>query len=108
MYWHSHTQLQRTVHTLFGQDILDYVGPSYHIDFPFCTVSYTSSNLACGYNIFCAGVDVEAARKEEQQLMLRDAHQWLNSRRVHDVRHPKSGGSALHVAAAKSYVDVLK
>uniref|UniRef100_A0A8C4NFG0 Protein phosphatase 1 regulatory subunit n=1 Tax=Eptatretus burgeri TaxID=7764 RepID=A0A8C4NFG0_EPTBU len=54
------------------------------------------------------GVDVEAARKEEQQLMLRDAHQWLNSRRVHDVRHPKSGGSALHVAAAKSYVDVLK
>uniref|UniRef100_UPI00358FBB71 protein phosphatase 1 regulatory subunit 12A n=1 Tax=Myxine glutinosa TaxID=7769 RepID=UPI00358FBB71 len=54
------------------------------------------------------GVDVEAARKEEQQLMLRDARQWLNRGQVQDVRHPKSGGSALHVAAAKSYVDVLK
>ncbi|XP_030069900.1 protein phosphatase 1 regulatory subunit 12A isoform X2 [Microcaecilia unicolor] len=54
------------------------------------------------------GIDVEAARKEEERVMLRDARQWLNSGRIEDVRHLKSGGTALHVAAAKGYVEVLK
>ncbi|XP_074868497.1 protein phosphatase 1 regulatory subunit 12A isoform X6 [Carettochelys insculpta] len=54
------------------------------------------------------GVDVEAARKEEERIMLRDARQWLNSGRINDVRHAKSGGTALHVAAAKGYTEVLK
>ncbi|CAL1568451.1 unnamed protein product [Knipowitschia caucasica] len=54
------------------------------------------------------GVDIEAARKEEERVMLRDARQWLNSGQIHDVRHTKSGGTALHVAAAKGYVEVLK
>ncbi|XP_033881317.1 protein phosphatase 1 regulatory subunit 12A-like isoform X5 [Acipenser ruthenus] len=54
------------------------------------------------------GVDIEAVRKEEERIMLRDAHQWLNSGQINDVRHAKSGGTALHVAAAKSYVEVLK
>ncbi|MGH0149212.1 UNVERIFIED_CONTAM: hypothetical protein FKN15_020375 [Acipenser sinensis] len=50
----------------------------------------------------------EAVRKEEERIMLRDAHQWLNSGQINDVRHAKSGGTALHVAAAKNYVEVLK
>ncbi|XP_039353617.1 protein phosphatase 1 regulatory subunit 12A isoform X4 [Mauremys reevesii] len=54
------------------------------------------------------GVDIEAARKEEERIMLRDARQWLNSGRINDVRHVKSGGTALHVAAAKGYTEVLK
>ncbi|XP_069084875.1 protein phosphatase 1 regulatory subunit 12A isoform X1 [Pleurodeles waltl] len=54
------------------------------------------------------GVDVEAARKEEERIMLRDARQWLNSGNINDIRHAKSGGTALHVAAAKGYTEVLK
>ncbi|XP_068162744.1 protein phosphatase 1 regulatory subunit 12A isoform X4 [Antennarius striatus] len=54
------------------------------------------------------GVDIEAARKEEERVMLRDARQWLNSGQIQDVRHAKSGGTSLHVAAAKGYVEVLK
>ncbi|XP_007893552.1 protein phosphatase 1 regulatory subunit 12A isoform X2 [Callorhinchus milii] len=54
------------------------------------------------------GVDIESARKEEERIMLRDARQWLNSGQINDVRHPKSGGTALHVAAAKGYTEVLK
>ncbi|KAI1882025.1 hypothetical protein AGOR_G00246450 [Albula goreensis] len=54
------------------------------------------------------GVDIEAARKEEERIMLRDARQWLNSGQINDVRHAKSGGTALHVAAAKGYSEVLK
>ncbi|XP_029317505.1 protein phosphatase 1 regulatory subunit 12A isoform X5 [Cottoperca gobio] len=54
------------------------------------------------------GVDIEAARKEEERIMLRDARQWLNSGQIQDSRHTKSGGTALHVAAAKGYVEVLK
>ncbi|KAL0962918.1 hypothetical protein UPYG_G00347130 [Umbra pygmaea] len=54
------------------------------------------------------GVDIEAARKEEERIMLRDARQWVNSGTINDVRHAKSGGTALHVAAAKGYAEVLK
>uniref|UniRef100_A0A8C2D969 Protein phosphatase 1 regulatory subunit n=1 Tax=Cyprinus carpio TaxID=7962 RepID=A0A8C2D969_CYPCA len=54
------------------------------------------------------GLDIEAARKEEERIMLRDARQWLNSGQINDVRHTKSGGTALHVAAAKGYTEVLK
>ncbi|TRZ26932.1 hypothetical protein HGM15179_000173 [Zosterops borbonicus] len=54
------------------------------------------------------GVDIESARKEEERIMLRDARQWLNSGHINDVRHAKSGGTALHVAAAKGYTEVLK
>nr|XP_019961025.1 PREDICTED: protein phosphatase 1 regulatory subunit 12A isoform X1 [Paralichthys olivaceus] len=54
------------------------------------------------------GLDIEAARKEEERIMLKDARQWLNSGQIQDIRHAKSGGTALHVAAAKGYVEVLK
>ncbi|XP_072905354.1 protein phosphatase 1 regulatory subunit 12A-like isoform X5 [Hemitrygon akajei] len=54
------------------------------------------------------GIDVEVARKEEEQQMIQDARQWLNRGRVEDTRHPKTGASALHVAAAKGYLEVTK
>ncbi|KAG8547410.1 hypothetical protein GDO81_028391 [Engystomops pustulosus] len=40
--------------------------------------------------------------------MLQDARQWLNARKIEDTRHPKTGASALHVAAAKGYIEVMR
>ncbi|XP_017652942.1 protein phosphatase 1 regulatory subunit 12B isoform X4 [Nannospalax galili] len=54
------------------------------------------------------GVDLEQSRKEEEQQMLQDARQWLNSGKIEDARQPRSGATALHVAAAKGYSEVLR
>ncbi|XP_047376067.1 protein phosphatase 1 regulatory subunit 12B isoform X4 [Sciurus carolinensis] len=54
------------------------------------------------------GVDLEQSRKEEEQQMLQDARQWLNSGKIEDVRQVRSGATALHVAAAKGYSEVLR
>nr|XP_014349751.1 PREDICTED: protein phosphatase 1 regulatory subunit 12A-like isoform X2 [Latimeria chalumnae] len=55
------------------------------------------------------GIDIEAARREEEQVMLRDARQWLNQGKGGDyARHPKTGATPLHVAAAKGYLEVMK
>ncbi|XP_035871932.1 protein phosphatase 1 regulatory subunit 12B isoform X1 [Phyllostomus discolor] len=54
------------------------------------------------------GVDLEQVRKEEEQRMLQDSRQWLNSGKVQDTRQPRSGATALHVAAAKGYSEVLR
>lgn len=66
---------------------------------------WTFSNA--GY-LVSAGVDLEQSRKEEEQQMLQDARQWLNSGKIEDVRQPRSGATALHVAAAKGYSEVLR
>ncbi|XP_072128043.1 protein phosphatase 1 regulatory subunit 12C-like isoform X2 [Mobula birostris] len=54
------------------------------------------------------GIDVESARREEEDLMLQHARQWLNSGKIEDVSHPKTGANALHVAAAKGYIEVMR
>ncbi|KAM8818585.1 protein phosphatase 1 regulatory subunit 12B isoform 4-T5 [Rhynchonycteris naso] len=54
------------------------------------------------------GVDLEQLRKEEEQQMLQDARQWLNSGKIMDTRQARSGATALHVAAAKGYSEVLR
>ncbi|XP_059496545.1 protein phosphatase 1 regulatory subunit 12B-like isoform X1 [Stegostoma tigrinum] len=54
------------------------------------------------------GIDVESARREEEELMLQHARQWLNSGKIEEVSHPKSGANALHVAAAKGYIEVMR
>ncbi|XP_039619588.1 protein phosphatase 1 regulatory subunit 12A [Polypterus senegalus] len=54
------------------------------------------------------GVDIEAARQEEERIMIQDAQQWVNQGRVEISRHPKTGATALHVAAAKGYIEVMK
>ncbi|XP_033107888.1 protein phosphatase 1 regulatory subunit 12A-like isoform X1 [Anneissia japonica] len=53
------------------------------------------------------GLDVEAARKEEERKIIDDANQWLNSKSVKDKPHPKTGATALHVASAKGYIKAL-
>jgi len=55
-----------------------------------------------------AGIDADQARNEEEEVMLRDANQWLNSGSFDDVPHPKTGATALHIAAAKGYIKVMK
>jgi len=58
--------------------------------------------------LYVAGIDAEAARKEEEEMMMRDANQWLNAGCYSEQPHPKTGAYALHVAAAKGYIKVIK
>ena len=54
-----------------------------------------------------SGINAEAARNEEVNLMLRDANRWLREGYTEEI-HPKTGATALHVAAAKGYINVMK
>jgi protein phosphatase 1 regulatory subunit 12A len=55
------------------------------------------------------GIDCDAARNEEKRIMLHDAREWLTTKSpLVDAPHPKNGATALHVAAAKGYTDVMK
>jgi protein phosphatase 1 regulatory subunit 12A len=54
------------------------------------------------------GIDCDDARQQEEKLMLADAKKWLRSDASEaDRPHPKTGATALHVAAAKGYTKVL-
>ena len=67
------------------------------------TAFYIQSGL-----ISILGIDAEAARNEEERVMLHDANQWLNNKSYDEQPHPKTGATALHVAAAKGYINVMK
>ncbi|XP_029428213.1 protein phosphatase 1 regulatory subunit 12B-like isoform X2 [Rhinatrema bivittatum] len=54
------------------------------------------------------GIDLDLSRKEEENRMLQDARQWLNRGKIEDIKHSRSGASALHVAAAKGYLEVMR
>ncbi|XP_028263093.1 protein phosphatase 1 regulatory subunit 12C isoform X2 [Parambassis ranga] len=54
------------------------------------------------------GVDLEAAKRLEEEQIMTDARAWLTEGAPADVRHPKTGASPLHVAAAKGYLEALK
>lgn len=55
------------------------------------------------------GIDCNEARQSEEKMMLRDAECWLrNDASEADRTHPRTGATALHVAAAKGYNKVLK
>jgi hypothetical protein len=41
-------------------------------------------------------------------MMLADAKNWLSGGVYQDKLHPKTGATALHVAAAKGYIKVLE
>ncbi|XP_048186137.1 protein phosphatase 1 regulatory subunit 12C isoform X2 [Perognathus longimembris pacificus] len=58
--------------------------------------------------IACRGVDVEAAKRAEEELLLHDTRCWLNGGAMPEARHPRTGASALHVAAAKGYIEVMR
>ncbi|XP_066139655.1 protein phosphatase 1 regulatory subunit 12A isoform X4 [Euwallacea fornicatus] len=55
------------------------------------------------------GIDCDAARNDEERAMLRDAQEWLATKSsLVNEPHQKTGATALHVASAKGYVDVIK
>ncbi|XP_038570376.1 protein phosphatase 1 regulatory subunit 12C isoform X1 [Micropterus salmoides] len=54
------------------------------------------------------GVDLEAAKRLEEEQIMIDAQKWLNEGPPADVRHPRTGATPLHVAAAKGYLEALK
>ena len=53
-------------------------------------------------------INCEDARNLEEQCMLNDARDWKNSQIIKDQPHTKTGASALHVAAAKGYMKVMR
>uniref|UniRef100_A0A1A7WKB1 Protein phosphatase 1 regulatory subunit n=1 Tax=Iconisemion striatum TaxID=60296 RepID=A0A1A7WKB1_9TELE len=54
------------------------------------------------------GVDLESAKRKEEEQMMSDARTWLNEGPPADVRNPRTGATPLHVAAAKGYLEALK
>ncbi|CAH2103622.1 unnamed protein product [Euphydryas editha] len=53
------------------------------------------------------GIDCEKSRTAEVDTLLNDAKNWAANGYV-EVRDPKTGGTPLHVAAAKGYIDVAQ
>ena len=53
------------------------------------------------------GIDADAAKREEEELMTRDANHWVNNK-YEELVDSRTGATALHVAAAKGYVKVIK
>uniref|UniRef100_A0A3B3S6F2 Protein phosphatase 1, regulatory subunit 12C n=1 Tax=Paramormyrops kingsleyae TaxID=1676925 RepID=A0A3B3S6F2_9TELE len=54
------------------------------------------------------GIDVATVKREEEEHLMRDARTWLSEGLPSDLRHPKTGATPLHVAAAKGYIEVIK
>ncbi|KAI4485805.1 hypothetical protein M0804_006294 [Polistes exclamans] len=54
-----------------------------------------------------AGIDCDQARSEEERSMLNDARAWRSGAPGKDSMHPRTGATALHVAAAKGYIKVM-
>ncbi|XP_069577815.1 protein phosphatase 1 regulatory subunit 12C isoform X1 [Brachyistius frenatus] len=54
------------------------------------------------------GVDLEAAKRLEEEQIMTDARTWLIDGPPADVQNPRTGATPLHVAAAKGYLEALK
>lgn len=54
------------------------------------------------------GVDLEAAKRLEEEQIMGDARTWLKDGPPANVQHPKTGATPLHVAAAKGYLEALR
>ncbi|XP_072539541.1 protein phosphatase 1 regulatory subunit 12C [Salminus brasiliensis] len=54
------------------------------------------------------GVDLEAAKRLEEELIMCDARSWLIDGLPADLCHPRTGATPLHVAAAKGYLEAIK
>lgn len=53
-------------------------------------------------------MDLEAAKRLEEEQIMTDARTWLTEGPPEEIRHPKTGATPLHVAAAKGYLEALK
>ncbi|XP_075947286.1 protein phosphatase 1 regulatory subunit 12C isoform X3 [Anarhichas minor] len=67
----------------------------------------STESLLQGYSLR-QGVDLEAAKRLEEEQIMTDARIWLTEAPPADVRHPRTGATPLHVAAAKGYLEALK
>lgn len=54
------------------------------------------------------GVDLEGAKRLEEDQIMADARTWLQDGLPADVRHPRTGATPLHVSAAKGYLEAIK
>lgn len=54
------------------------------------------------------GIDPVVARQTEEQLLLRDVKQMLESGKYEPIIDPRTGATPLHVAACKDYLSVLE
>ncbi|WKX96879.1 hypothetical protein Q1695_012937 [Nippostrongylus brasiliensis] len=54
------------------------------------------------------GVIPEQCRDQELAIMMKDAQQWLRDGEYRDQPHRRTGATALHVAAAKGYTQLLE
>uniref|UniRef100_A0A672MAU2 Protein phosphatase 1 regulatory subunit 12C-like n=1 Tax=Sinocyclocheilus grahami TaxID=75366 RepID=A0A672MAU2_SINGR len=52
--------------------------------------------------------DVEAAKRAEEEWIMRDARHWLTNGLPANLCHPRTGATPLHVAAAKGYLEAIK
>ncbi|CAG5944943.1 unnamed protein product [Menidia menidia] len=53
------------------------------------------------------GVDLEAAKRREEEQIMTDARTWLTDGLPADVRHPKTGASPLHGEACRILAEQL-
>lgn len=60
------------------------------------------------YILIFSGINCDEAKQLEYNMMLEDAKLWLrNEDSEADKPHPRTGATALHVAAAKGYTKIL-
>uniref|UniRef100_A0A8C2WWC5 Protein phosphatase 1, regulatory subunit 12C n=1 Tax=Cyclopterus lumpus TaxID=8103 RepID=A0A8C2WWC5_CYCLU len=67
----------------------------------------TTELLLQGYTLR-QGVDLDAAKRLEEEQIMTDARTWLTEGPPADVKHHRTGATPLHVAAAKGYLEALK
>uniref|UniRef100_A0A3P9MDE6 Protein phosphatase 1, regulatory subunit 12C n=1 Tax=Oryzias latipes TaxID=8090 RepID=A0A3P9MDE6_ORYLA len=70
-------------------------------------IDETTESLLQGYSQKM-GVDLEAAKRLEEEQIMKDARVWLVDGPPDNVHHPRTGATPLHVAAAKGYIEALK
>lgn len=58
------------------------------------------------YALYVTGIDCEQSRNAEVNKLIDDAKSWVSNGYIDEVRDPKTGGTPLHVAAAKGYTEV--
>jgi protein phosphatase 1 regulatory subunit 12A len=69
---------------------------------------YSTYSLLKSIHFSVSGIDCDEARNKEERIMLEDAKEWLNSGGIEETPHPKTGATALHIAAAKGYIKVMR
>jgi len=69
--------------------------------------NYVKYTLTLKLLLCCAGIDINEARRGEELKMLEDAQRWLDNGRCEEKADPRTGATALHVAACKGYIKVL-